>query len=38
MGWTLDYIDGLDLWEFRRTVLLLDARDKAQAYVNRRKG
>lgn len=34
-GWTLDYIDGMDTWEVRRTLLILDARDRAHAWVNR---
>lgn len=37
-GWTLDYIDSMDTWEFRRTVVLLDARDRAQAHVNKPRG
>jgi hypothetical protein len=35
-GWTLEYIDEMDTWERRRIVLILDAKDRAQAYRSQR--
>lgn len=35
-GWTLDYVDSLDPSEILRTVLILDAKDKAQAFMSKR--
>jgi len=36
MGWTLDYIDGLNMDEFRTQLTILDALDKARAHKSKK--
>lgn len=35
-GWTLEYIDSLDLWEFNAIVTVLDAQAKAKEFLAKR--
>lgn len=34
-GWTFEYIDSFDTWDYEETLMLLDAKDKAIAYLRR---
>ncbi len=36
MGWTLDYVESLDMRTFNRVLTVIEARNKAKAHLERR--